>query len=161
MPLQRRHNRLDSVPNRQPYDCLLNRLFRRWSKKTSKLASLAFVRGIHRGPVNSPHKWPVTRKMFLFDDVMWVIITFIVSWSWFLWLILVDQFWSINYIGQSWPCVRLSGKDSSFSASREVELGKSWFIIACWSARVNILPHFVAKLCPMIYFLYIFDSVFC
>ena len=33
-------------------------------------ASLAFVRGIHRGPVNSPHKWPVTRKMFLFDDVI-------------------------------------------------------------------------------------------
>ena len=27
---------------------------------------------IHRGPVNSPHKWPVTRKMFPFDDViMW------------------------------------------------------------------------------------------
>ena len=33
-------------------------------------ASLAFVRGIHRGPVNSPHKWPVTRKMFQFDDVI-------------------------------------------------------------------------------------------
>ena len=32
-------------------------------------ASLAFVRGIHRWPVNSPHKWPVTRKMFPFDDV--------------------------------------------------------------------------------------------
>ena len=30
--------------------------------------SLAFVWGIHRGPVNSPHKWPVTRKMFPFDD---------------------------------------------------------------------------------------------
>ena len=29
-----------------------------------------FVRGIHRGPVNSPHKWPVTRKMFPFDDVI-------------------------------------------------------------------------------------------
>ena len=27
-------------------------------------ASLAFVRGIHRRPVNSPHKWPVTRQMF-------------------------------------------------------------------------------------------------
>ena len=27
-------------------------------------ALLAFVRGIHRGPVNSPHKWPVTQKMF-------------------------------------------------------------------------------------------------
>ena len=33
-------------------------------------ASLAFVRGIHRGPVNSPHKWPVTRKLFPFDDVI-------------------------------------------------------------------------------------------
>ena len=33
-------------------------------------ASLAFVRGIHRGPVNSPHKWPVARKMFPFDDVI-------------------------------------------------------------------------------------------
>ena len=37
--------------------------------KHQSSASLAFVRGIHRGPVNSPHKWPVTRKMFPFDDV--------------------------------------------------------------------------------------------
>ena len=33
-------------------------------------ASLAFVLWIHRGPVNYPHKWPVTRKMFPFDDVI-------------------------------------------------------------------------------------------
>ena len=33
-------------------------------------ASLAFVQGIHRRPVNAPHKWPVTRKMFPFDDVI-------------------------------------------------------------------------------------------
>ena len=33
-------------------------------------ASLTFVRGIHRGPVNSLHKWPVTQKMFPFDDVI-------------------------------------------------------------------------------------------
>ena len=33
-------------------------------------ASLAFVWGIHRSPVNSPHKWPVARKMFPFDDVI-------------------------------------------------------------------------------------------
>ena len=33
-------------------------------------ASLAFVRGFHRRLVNSPHKWPVTRKMFPFDDVI-------------------------------------------------------------------------------------------
>ena len=31
-------------------------------------ASLAFVRGIHRWPMDSHHKGPVTRKMFPFDD---------------------------------------------------------------------------------------------
>ena len=40
-------------------------------------ASLAFVCGIHRGPVNSPHKWPVTRKMFPFDDVIMFRVHFI------------------------------------------------------------------------------------
>ena len=39
-------------------------------RKLQSSASLAFVRGIHRGPVNSPHKRPVTRKMFPFDDVI-------------------------------------------------------------------------------------------
>ena len=39
-------------------------------RKHQSPASLAIVRGIHRGPVNSPHKWPVTRKMFPFDDVI-------------------------------------------------------------------------------------------
>ena len=39
-------------------------------RKHHSSASLAFVRGIHRWPVNSPHKWPVTRKMFPFDDVI-------------------------------------------------------------------------------------------
>ena len=39
-------------------------------RKHQSSASLAFVWGIHRGPVNSPHKWPVTRKMFPFDDAI-------------------------------------------------------------------------------------------
>ena len=39
-----------------------------WKHQIS--ASLAFVRGIHRWPVNSPQKWPVTRKMFPLDDVV-------------------------------------------------------------------------------------------
>ena len=39
-------------------------------RKHQSPASLAFVRGIHRWPVNSPHKWPVTRKMFPLDDVI-------------------------------------------------------------------------------------------
>ena len=39
-------------------------------RKHQSSASLAFARGLHRGPVNSPHKWPVTRKMLPFDDVI-------------------------------------------------------------------------------------------
>ena len=39
-------------------------------RKHQSFASLASVWGIHRRPVNSPHKWPVTRKMFPFDDVI-------------------------------------------------------------------------------------------
>ena len=39
-------------------------------RKHQNSASLAFVRGIHRWPVNSPHKGPVRRKMFQFDDVI-------------------------------------------------------------------------------------------
>ena len=35
--LHRRHNGRDSVSNHQPHDCLLNRLYRHRSKKTSKL----------------------------------------------------------------------------------------------------------------------------
>ena len=68
--LQWRHNGCDGVSNHQPHECLFNRLFGCSTKKTSNSASLAFVRGIHRWPVNSPHKWPVTRKMFPFDDVI-------------------------------------------------------------------------------------------
>ena len=43
-------------------------------RKHQSSGSLAFVRGIHRSPVNSPHKWPVTRKMFPFDDVIMVLL---------------------------------------------------------------------------------------
>ena len=39
-------------------------------RKRQSSASVAFVWGIQRWPVNFPHKGPVTRKMFLFDDVI-------------------------------------------------------------------------------------------
>ena len=92
--LRWRHNGRDSVSNHQHYNCLLNRLFRRISIKTSKLRiTQPFIQthinknikaphhwplcgeftgggGGGGGPVNSPHKWPVTRKMFPFDDVI-------------------------------------------------------------------------------------------
>ena len=46
-------------------------------RKHQSSASLAFVREIHRGPVNFPHKWPVTRKMFPFDDVIMYLVALV------------------------------------------------------------------------------------
>ena len=82
-------NERNGISNHQPHDCLLNRLFRRrWNKHQSS-ASLAFVGGIHRWPVNSPHKGPVTQKMFPFHDVIMVLMTipdlcweFLYQWQW-------------------------------------------------------------------------------
>ena len=65
--LRWRHNGRDSVSNHQPHLCLLNRLFRRRSKKTPKLRVTGICVG--NSPVNSRHKWLVTWKMFPFDDV--------------------------------------------------------------------------------------------
>ena len=48
-------------------------------KKHQSAASLGFVLGIHRGPVNYPHKWSVTRKMFPFDDVIMSLIYSIIA----------------------------------------------------------------------------------
>ena len=70
--LQWRHNDHDCVWSHQPHGCLLNRLFRRRSKKTSKLRVTGLCVGNSPGPVNSPHKGPVTRKMFPFDDVIMI-----------------------------------------------------------------------------------------
>ena len=63
--VQWRHNGHDGVSSHQPHDCLLKRLFRRRSN-TKAPRHWPFVRGIHRWP----HKGPVTRKMFPFDDAI-------------------------------------------------------------------------------------------
>ena len=39
------------------------------SEKHQSSTSLSFVRRIHRRPENLPHKWPVTWKVFPYDDV--------------------------------------------------------------------------------------------
>ena len=69
IPLQWCHNERDSVSNNRRLDCLFNRLFRCRLKKSPKL----HVTGLCKGnppvtAVNSPHKGPVTRKMFPFDN---------------------------------------------------------------------------------------------
>ena len=74
LTLQWRYDGRDSVSTHQPHDCLLNRLFRRRSKKTSKLRVTGFCVG------NSPHKGPVTRKLFPLDDVIMSKVISIYNW---------------------------------------------------------------------------------
>ena len=68
--LQWHHNELDGVSNHRHLDCLLNRLFRRRSKKASKLR----VTGICEGnpPVTGrfPSQKVSNAEMFPFDDVI-------------------------------------------------------------------------------------------
>ena len=69
--LQCRHNEHDGVSNHRRLDCLLKRLVRHRSKKTSKLHVTGLCVG-NPPPVTSgfPHKGPVTRKIFPFGDVI-------------------------------------------------------------------------------------------
>ena len=79
LPLQWRHNGHNGDSNHQPHHCVHNRLFSADQRKRQNSASLAFVQGIHRWPVNSPHMWPVTRKMFPIDDVIRLYLHFLHS----------------------------------------------------------------------------------
>ena len=63
------HNGRDVVSNHQPRDCLLNSLFWRRSKKTSKLRVTGLCEGNSPGTGEFPAQ-KVTRKMFPFDDVI-------------------------------------------------------------------------------------------
>ena len=99
---QWRHNGRDGVSNCQRLDCLLNRLFGRWSKKTSKLRFSGLCGG--NSPVTGefPHKEPVTRKMLPLDDVSMPL--FVNSWDifrdilygWFKGIRLPQCQWNIN-----------------------------------------------------------------
>ena len=71
-PLQWCHNERYGVSNHRRPHCLLN-CSDTDQRKHQSSASLAFMlRRIHRWPVNSPHKRPVTQKMFPFDTSSWV-----------------------------------------------------------------------------------------
>ena len=52
-------------------------------RKHQSSVSLAFVRGIRRRLVNSPHQGPVTRKMFPFDDVIMITAHCKLGYHWF------------------------------------------------------------------------------
>ena len=64
-------------------------------RKHQSAAPLAFVRGIHRWPVNSPHKRPITRKMFPFNDViMKMPVRVVLKIWWNTWAIVPGMYWA-------------------------------------------------------------------
>ena len=69
--LQWRHNGGDSVSNHQPHDCLLNVYSGADQRKHESSASLAFVRGIHRGPVNSTGEFPAQMASIAENVSIW------------------------------------------------------------------------------------------
>ena len=86
MTLQWRHNGHDGVSNHHPHDCWLFiqpfiRVHIKDNIKVPRLWSLCEEFTGPRAPVNSPQKGPVTRKMFLFDDVI-MILWLIISTMW-------------------------------------------------------------------------------
>ena len=68
--LQWRHNEWDGVSNHRRLDFCSTVCSGLAHRKHQSSASMAFEGGIHRWPVNSPHKGPVTRKMFPVGDVI-------------------------------------------------------------------------------------------
>ena len=65
-PLHWRHNDHDGVSNHQPHGCLLNRLFRRISKKASKPRVTGLCAGKSQGPVN-----PAQRASYAENVSIW------------------------------------------------------------------------------------------
>ena len=99
-----RHNGRDGVSNHQPHDCFSTIYSGANQRKHQISASRAFMRGIHWSPVNSAYKWPITRRLFPFDDVIvtcdWAV-TCQINWQYLLTCalrrsIVLQFFWRVD-----------------------------------------------------------------
>ena len=81
-------------------------------KKHQSSASLSFMRRIHRSPVNSPPKWPVTRKMFPFDDVVINVMRHNISWDLPLLTHLPLDKMTTIFAGEIFKCISMNEKFS-------------------------------------------------
>ena len=97
-PLPWRHNGRDSISNHQPYDCLLNHLFRRRWKKTSKLRGTGLCVGNSAGTSEFPAQGPVIQKMFPFD---YIIIELWFCFFWWIWWKLAVFLMALHYVALS------------------------------------------------------------
>ena len=82
-PLQWLHSGRDGVSNHRRLIVYSTVCSGTDQRKHQSSASLALVRGIHRWLMNSPHKGPITRKMFPFDRINSVL-TAVMGVGWLL-----------------------------------------------------------------------------
>ena len=100
-------------------------------RKHQSSASLAFVWGIHLGPVNSPHKWPVTQRMFTFDDVI-------------MWMSIKPSSWGIAApgIGAAITVLRnLQFISSNHAATCSCFHVNRWGVLSIWRGPYGTCPH--------------------
>ena len=134
--LQLRHNERDGVSKHQPHNCYPSFYSDADQRKHQRSASLASVRGIHREPVNSPHKGPVTRKIFHFMRLSWYI-TWWYNASWILSLLFSIDKWKQQGPGTNLIYKRLHDDacmHQRFESSVVSSEGISHFPMGCFSS---------------------------
>ena len=125
-------------------------------RKHQSSASPAFVRGIHRWPVNSPHKGPVTRKMFPYDDVIMhskcsgYSGSREVSFDWGWW-----PFWLELFVLQCYFCCANNIAGNEFigllhvyffmKPSLELILRSFWYLDSFWWSSIMVGPGKIPK----------------
>ena len=123
--LQWRHNERNGVSITSPTIVQSTVYSGAVQRKHQSFASLAFVQGIHRWPVNSPHKGPVTRKMFPFDDV-------IMSWA------VSKHSFKLPTL-QVRCCIR--GHDKLIQVRGQAADGKFCLLLASSNCQYNVAKH--------------------
>ena len=91
-------------------------------RKHQRSTSLAFARGIHWWPVDSPHKGPVTWKIFSFDDIIMKVL-FGIGYNFKLvdscdlslhipqWLVSV---WKHQFVFNAWALIKITPISDNF-----------------------------------------------
>ena len=114
-----------------------------YQSKHQSSASLAFVRGTHRGPVNSPHKWPVTRKMLPFDDVIMglsettninIVVVFLTFWLTYRNSVFIYWLFELITVGNAYSIVVVFSSNCLIN----ICISKPIVLVICWVQNTEI-----------------------
>ena len=107
-------------------------------RKHQSSASLAFVRGIRGWPVDFPHKWPVTPKIFPFDDVIMYWNNIVMPWHGNACRI-TGFLWRESTVADGFPCKEtLMRKFHAFLSTYKFYWSSWWFKMSWLSFHINV-----------------------